>query len=62
MKRFSAKELDAFMKLASGGLTHKEKVEAKKLVLEKLSEEEYNQLIAIAARLGLSQGGQYSKQ
>jgi hypothetical protein len=61
MKRFSAKELDAFMKLASGGLTHEEKIEAKKLVLEKLSEDEYNQLIGIAARLGLSQGGQYSK-
>lgn len=56
MKRFSAKELDAFMKLAGGGLTHEEKKEAKKLVLEKLSEEEYNQLIGIAARLGLSQG------
>lgn len=59
MKRFSAKELDAFMKLASGGLTLEEKVEAKKIVLEKLSEEEYDQLIAIAAKLGLSQGKNY---
>lgn len=61
MKRFSAKELDAFMKLASGGLTHEEKIEAKKIVLEKLSEEEYNQLIGIAAKLGLSQGKKYEE-
>lgn len=61
MKRFSAKELDAFMKLAGGGLTHEEKKEAKKLVLEKLSEEEYNQLIGIAAKLGLSQGKNYEE-
>ena len=60
MKRFSAKELDAFMKLASGGLSLEEKVEAKKLVLEKLSEEEYDQLIGIAAKLGLSQGKGYN--
>lgn len=59
MKRFSAKELDAFMKLASGGLSLEEKIEAKKMVLEKLSEEEYNQLISIAAKLGLSQGKNY---
>lgn len=60
MKRFSAKELDAFMKLASGGLSLEEKIEAKKLVLEKLSEEEYDQLIGIAAKLGLSQGKGYN--
>lgn len=59
MKRFSAKELDAFMKLANGGLTHEEKIEAKKQVLEKLNEEEYDQLIAIATKLGLSQGKKY---
>lgn len=59
MKRFSAKELDAFMKLASGGLTSEEKLEAKKLVLEKLSEDEYDQLIAVASKLGLSQGQGY---
>ena len=61
MKRFSAKELDAFMKLASGGLTSEEKLEAKKLVLEKLSEDEYDQLIAIASKLGLSQGQGYQQ-
>lgn len=61
MKKFNAKELDAFMKLASGGLTHEEKIEAKELVLEKLSEEEYDQLIGIAAKLGLSQGKSYQE-
>jgi hypothetical protein len=61
MKRFSAKELEAFMKLAGGGLTLEEKKEAKKIVMQKLSEEEYDQLIDIAAKLGLSQGKKYSE-
>lgn len=61
LKRFSAKELDAFMKLASGGLSLEEKKEAKKLVLEKLTEEEYDQLIGIAAKLGLSEGKNYAE-
>lgn len=61
LKRFNAKELDAFSKLASGGLSVEDKVEAKKLVLQKLSEDEYNQLIAIAAKLGLSQGKNYEE-
>lgn len=61
MKRFSSSELDAFMKLASGGLTIEEKREAKKIVMQKLSEDEYNQLIEIAAKLGLSQGRKYDE-
>lgn len=59
LKRFSPQELSAFMSLASGGLSIKEKVEAKKLVLNKLSEDEYNKLISIAAKLDLSQGKSY---
>lgn len=61
MKRFSAKELEAFSKLASGGLTLEEKQEAKKIVLQRLTEEEYDDLIQIAARLGLSQGKSHNE-
>ncbi|WP_135553795.1 hypothetical protein [Paenibacillus cymbidii] len=59
MKRFSSSELNMFAKLASGGLSVEEKKEAKKVFLEKLSESEYNQLIGIAAKLGLSEGKDY---
>lgn len=61
MKRFTTKELDAFRKLASGGLTVEEKKEAKEIVMEKLTEEEYDELIQIAAKLGLSQGKKYEE-
>jgi len=61
LKRFTPKELSAFMTLAKGGVTIEEKREAKKIVLEKLTEEEYNELIAIAAKLGLSQGKNYQE-
>lgn len=60
-KRFNADELKAFMKLASGGLSIEEKKQAKKIVLSKLTEDEYDQLIQIAAKLGLSQGKSYSE-
>lgn len=59
MKRFSSSELNLFGQMASGGLSVEEKKEAKKVFLEKLSESEYNQLIAIATKLGLSQGKDY---
>lgn len=59
VKRFSMEELMAFTKLAGGGLSVEEKREAKKIVMEKLTEEEYDQLIKIAAKLGLSQGKSY---
>ena len=61
LKRLSASEIKLFSSLASGGLTIEEKVEAKKAILKKLTEAEYNELIQIAAKLGLSQGDSYSK-
>jgi hypothetical protein len=59
MDNFSTKELELFSKLASGGLNKEEKKEMRELFLQKMSEEEYNQLIAVAAKYGLSQGRQY---
>ncbi|MGN7382097.1 hypothetical protein [Paenibacillus sp. SAFN-117] len=59
LKRLGASDIKTLMDLASGGMSVEEKREAKKVILEKLSEEEYDELIAIAAKLGLSQGKSY---
>lgn len=59
MKKFTKDEVSLFMKMASGGLSVAEKKEAKKIFLEKLTEDEYNQMISIAAKYGLSQGKSY---
>ncbi|GIP35126.1 hypothetical protein [Paenibacillus sp. J2TS4] len=59
LKRLNSSDIKTVMELASGGMSVEEKREAKKIILEKLTEEEYNELIAIAAKLGLSQGKSY---
>ena len=60
LKKLSPGDLALLSNLMSGGLTIEKKKEAKKLILGKLSEDEYNQLIEIAAKYGLSQGKKYS--
>ncbi|TVY10392.1 hypothetical protein [Paenibacillus cremeus] len=59
LKKLNPSELQLFVKMASNGLSVEEKKEAKKIILQKLTEDEYNQLIAIAAKYGLSQGKSY---
>lgn len=59
LKSLSPSDMNALRKLASGGLSVAEKREARDLLLERLSEEEYNELIAIAAKYGVSQGRTY---
>ena len=61
LKKLSPEDLTLLSNLMSGGLTIEKKKEAKRLILEKLSEDEYNQLIKIAAKYGLSQGKSYSE-
>ena len=61
LKKLSPNDIATFMKMAGDGLTVEEKREAKKVFLQKLTEEEYNQLIAIAAKYGLSQGKSYQE-
>jgi hypothetical protein len=61
LKKLSPSDIAMFMKMAGDGLTVEEKREAKKVFLQKLTEEEYNQLIAIAAKYGLSQGKSYQE-
>lgn len=57
LSKLSASDLKLFMKMSEGGVSVEEKLQAKKLILQKLTEEEYNELIAIAAKLGLSSSG-----
>ena len=59
LSKLSANELTMFAELVGGGITSEEKKEAKKIFLQKLTEEEYNQLIDIAAKYGLSAGKTY---
>lgn len=57
----SASDISTLQSLAGGGLSIEDKKEAKALLLEKLTEDQYNDLIAIAAKHGLSQGKTYSE-
>ncbi|MEK8126896.1 hypothetical protein WMW72_03135 [Paenibacillus filicis] len=59
VSKLSASEIQLFTKMMGNGLSVEEKKEAKKIILNKLSEDEYNELIAIAAKYGLSQGKDY---
>ncbi|WP_146762281.1 hypothetical protein [Paenibacillus contaminans] len=56
LKKLNASDIDTLKKLAGGGLSNEEKGEAKKIIMKKLTAEEYNRLIDIAAKYGLSQG------
>ncbi|MCR8660665.1 hypothetical protein [Paenibacillus endoradicis] len=60
-KRLSTSDISTMQSLASGGLSGEEKKQARTLMLEKLTEDEYNELVAIAAKYGLSQGRSYAE-
>jgi cytoskeletal protein RodZ len=60
LKKLSASDLQLFAKMAGNGLSVDEKKKAKDIILQKLSEDEYNQLIGIAAKYGLSQGKKFA--
>ncbi|NHN34346.1 hypothetical protein [Paenibacillus agricola] len=61
LKTLSSSDIQMFMKMASDGMSVTEKKEAKKLLLQKLSEDEYNHLVSIVAKYGLSQGKNYQE-
>ncbi|MCU6708784.1 hypothetical protein M6D81_08635 [Paenibacillus sp. J5C_2022] len=61
LKELSMDDLKALQELASGGLSKEEKKEARNLILEKLSPEQYDDLIEIAKKYGLSQGKSYEE-
>jgi hypothetical protein len=61
LKTLSSSDIQMFMKMAGNGMSVTEKKEAKKLLLQKLSEDEYNHLVSIVAKYGLSQGKNYQE-
>ncbi len=61
MKELSADDLKKLQELSSGGLSQAEKKEARDLILERLTPEQYDELIEIAKKYGLSQGKSYNE-
>ncbi|MBW7474258.1 hypothetical protein K0T92_05840 [Paenibacillus oenotherae] len=61
MKHWSVEELKAFQSALGGGLTIEEKRELKRKAMEQLSEEEYDRLIKIAKKYGMSRGKSYQQ-
>lgn len=59
LKRLEASDVDLFLKMMSGGMSVQEKRIAKNIMLDRLTAEEYNDLIKIAEKYGLSQGKSY---
>lgn len=57
----SLADLKLFQAMASGGMSVEEKREARKLLLDKLTPEEYNTLSGIARKYGISKGKTYDQ-
>lgn len=60
LKQLSMEDIKTLQALASGGLTVEKKKQARSLILEKLTPEQYDDLIQIAKKYGLSQGKSYN--
>lgn len=60
-KRLTAGEINQIIQFMQGGMSVSEKRQAKDIILGRLSAEEYNDLIQIAAKYGLSQGKSYEE-
>ncbi len=61
LDRFSSEELGLFRKLASGGLSIDEKKQMRETFLKKLSPSQYDELILIAKKYGVSQGKSFEE-
>ncbi|MFS0839906.1 hypothetical protein [Paenibacillus sp. 1P03SA] len=59
LKRLQASDIKQLSLLMQNGVSREEKKKAKAIILAKLSEDEYNELIAIAGKYGLSKGKSY---
>lgn len=55
-QQLSVSDIKRLQELAKGGLTKEEKREARSIILGKVSEEQYNELVQVAKKYGLSQG------
>ncbi|MFC5703541.1 hypothetical protein ACFPVX_19835 [Cohnella faecalis] len=61
MSNLSMSDIKHIQDLASGGMTVDEKREARKILLEKLTPDEYNKIAGIAKTYGVSQGKTYAE-
>lgn len=61
LKELSMADIKKLQALASGGLNLEEKKEARTIILEKLSEEQYDELIQVAKKYGMSQGKSFDE-
>ncbi|GMX63127.1 hypothetical protein Elgi_29110 [Paenibacillus elgii] len=61
LKKLNGNDLKLLQNMFEQGVSLEEKRKAKAMILEKLSEEEYDELIAIASKYGLSKGKSYEK-
>ncbi|WP_010497659.1 hypothetical protein [Paenibacillus elgii] len=61
LKKLNGNDLKKLQNMFDKGVSLEEKRKAKAMILEKLSEEEYDELIAIASKYGLSKGKSYEE-
>ncbi|MCP1310694.1 hypothetical protein [Paenibacillus tyrfis] len=61
LKKLDGNDLKQLQNMFEQGVSLEEKRKAKEMILEKLSEEEYDELIAIASKYGLSKGKSYEE-
>ncbi|KRF21583.1 hypothetical protein [Paenibacillus sp. Soil787] len=61
LNKLSASDLKLFQNLFDSGMSLEEKKKAKEVIMKKLTEEEYDELIAIASKYGLSKGKSYEE-
>lgn len=61
LKELSVSDIKELQGLASGGMSVEEKKKARSIILDKLSAEQYDELIQVAKKYGMSQGKSYDQ-
>ncbi|SDS28359.1 hypothetical protein SAMN05444162_1139 [Paenibacillaceae bacterium GAS479] len=61
MKELSVSDIRRLKELSTGTLTAEKKQEAKRIIHAKVSSEQYNELVSIAKKYGVSQGKNYEE-
>lgn len=61
LKELSMSDIKELQGLTSGGMSLEEKKKARSIILDKLSAEQYDELIQVAKKYGMSQGKSYDE-
>ena len=61
LKKLSLSDIRKLQQLARGGLTREKKREARAIIHDKVTPDQYNELITIAKKYGVSQGRNYEE-